>query len=70
MIEAIILASIRYALPAIMGTIAAHQAANGGAMPTPDHVLANTPALQILAQGQAWLLTRAAPPSPPAAPTP
>lgn len=63
MLEAIIIAALQYALPAIMGTIAAHQAANGGAMPTTEHVIANTAELAILAQGKAWLSPSAVAPA-------
>lgn len=55
MLQAIMVAAVQYAVPAILAFIAAHQKANGGAMPSAAEVIANTPELTILAQGSAWL---------------
>jgi hypothetical protein len=51
----IVLALIQFTLPEILAMVASHQAANKGAMPTPQQVVEGTPSLQILQQGQAWL---------------
>ena len=55
MLEQLIVAALQYALPAIINAVVAHQQANAGATPTPTQVIAMTPELAILAQGQAYL---------------
>lgn len=58
MLQAIIVAALQYAVPSIINAVVAHQKANGGATPTPAQVIASTPELAILAQGEAWLATQ------------
>ena len=59
--QALLVAALQYALPAIINAVVAHQKANNGATPTPGQVLAATPELAILAQGQAWTAAHQAP---------
>lgn len=66
MLQAILVAAIQYALPAIITAVVAHQKANGGATPTPAQVLEQLPPdvltelAAIDAQGQQWKATHQA----------